>query len=200
MASQRTNIATNNSSSSTATSLLPSNNNSNGYRPTTNTTQTLSAQLSPTTNNTHNSNAQTFNPRLILSQIISLQSFHYVILGIIFQINHILFGTSITIDRIFTSKHLDIWSAVGWIDNSAVLFSSLIGSLLLAIIVEKSKKCLDFSVTLFLIHIVLSSIYGGFPLTWDWWIIHILGMIMMVLFGEYTCSKRELSDIPLLVI
>ena len=130
MASQRTNIASNNSGGSTVTSLLSSN-NSNGYRPTTttNTTQTLStlSQLSPTANNTHNSNAQTFNPRLILSQIISLQSFHYVILGIIFQINHILFGTSITIDRIFTSKHLDIWSAVGWIDNSAVLFSSLIG-------------------------------------------------------------------------
>ena len=128
MASQRTNIATNNSSDGTATSLLSStHNNNNGYRPTTtNTTQTLSP-LSQTANNTHNSNAQTFNPRLILSQIISLQSFHYVILGIIFQINHILFGTSITIDRIFTSKHLDIWSAVGWIDNSAVLFSSLIG-------------------------------------------------------------------------
>ena len=125
MVSQRTNIATNNSSGSTATSLLQSNNNSNGYRP---TTQTLSpSQLSPTATNSTHSNAQTFNPRLILSQIISLQSFHYVILGIIFQINHILFGTSITIDRIFTSKHLDIWSATGWIDNSAILFSSLIG-------------------------------------------------------------------------
>ena len=129
MASQRTNIATNNSSGGTATSLLSNNthNNNNGYRPTTtNTTQTLS-QLSPTATNSTHSNAQTFNPRLILSQIISLQSFHYVILGIIFQINHILFGTSITIDRIFTSKHLDIWSATGWIDNSAILFSSLIG-------------------------------------------------------------------------
>ena len=73
-------------------------------------------------------------------------------------------------------------------------------SILLAIIVEKSKKCLDFSVTLFLLHIIVCSIYGGFPATWDWWIIHILGMIMMVLFGEYFCSKRELSDIPLLVI
>lgn len=73
-------------------------------------------------------------------------------------------------------------------------------SILLAIIVEKSKKCLDFSVTLFLIHIVLCSIYGGFPSTWDWWIIHILGMICMTVLGEYFCSKRELSDIPLLVI
>lgn len=73
-------------------------------------------------------------------------------------------------------------------------------SLLLAIIVEKSKKCLDFSVTLFLIHIILCSIYSGFPKTWDWWIIHILGMIVMVILGEYFCSKRELSDIPLLVL
>jgi len=111
-----------------------------------------------------------------------------------------MFATSITMDRIFTAKFLDIWSAMGWIDNAAVLMSSFIGSLLLALIVEKSKKCLDFSVTLFLIHIVLCSIYGGFPSTWDWWIIHILGMIMMVVLGEYFCSKRELSDIPLLVL
>ena len=80
------------------------------------------------------------------------------------------------------------------------LFISLHRSLLLALIVEKSKKCLDFSVTLFLLHIIICSIYGGFPSTWDWWIIHILGMIMMVLLGEYFCSKRELSDIPLLVL
>lgn len=73
-------------------------------------------------------------------------------------------------------------------------------SILLVFIVEKSKKCLDFSVTLFLIHILICSIYGGFPLTWDWWIIHILGMIVMVVLGEYLCSKRELSDIPLLVL
>mmetsp|Transcript_30654 Transcript_30654/g.48040 ORF Transcript_30654/g.48040 Transcript_30654/m.48040 type:complete len:123 (-) Transcript_30654:107-475(-) len=71
-------------------------------------------------------------------------------------------------------------------------------AVLLAIIVEKSKKCLDFSVTLFIIHIVTCSIYGGFPSTWDWWIIHTMGMIAMVVLGEYLCSKKELSDIPLL--
>jgi hypothetical protein len=74
-------------------------------------------------------------------------------------------------------------------------------SLLLALIVEKSKKCLDFSVTLFVIHVILCSIYsGGLPSTWDWWIVHVMGMIMMVVMGEYFCSKRELSEIPLLVL
>ncbi|KAL3799190.1 hypothetical protein ACHAW5_005467 [Stephanodiscus triporus] len=144
---------------------------------------------------------QSFNPKLILSQILCLQCFHYLVLGCIFQMNHVLFATSVTIDRIFTDEYLDVWSALGWIDNAAVLTSSFVGSLLLAVIVEKSKKCLDFSVTLFVIHVVLCSVYSrGLPATWDWWIVHFAGMIMMVVLGEYFCSKRELSDIPLLVL
>ena len=55
--------------------------------------------------------------------------------------------------------------------------------------------------TLFVVHVVLCSIYSGkLPSTWDWWIVHVMGMITMVVMGEYFCSKRELSDIPLLVL
>lgn len=68
----------------------------------------------------------------------------------------------------------------------------------MAIIVEKSKKCLDFSFTLFMIHLFLVCVYDGFPSTWDWWIVHIFSMIAMVLLGEYLCAKREMEDIPLL--
>ena len=75
-----------------------------------------------------------------------------------------------------------------------VIFSAV----LLAAIVEKSKKCLDFSATLFLINLSVCTLYGKLPATWDWWIIHILGTIIMILLGEYLCSRRELSDIPLL--
>ena len=70
--------------------------------------------------------------------------------------------------------------------------------MLLAIIVEKSKKCLDFSVTLFLIHLFSCIWYAGMPSKLDWWIVHVLGTIVMVLLGEYLCSLKELSDIPLL--
>ena len=87
---------------------------------------------------------------------------------------------------------------MGWSDISAILLSSLMGSVLLAIIVEKSKKCLDFSVTLFLIHVLLCTIYDGMPATWDWWMVHIFGMIVMTLFGEYLCARKELDEIPLL--
>ena len=197
-----------------------------------------------------------FNPKLIFSQIVAMQCFHYLILGFLFQVNHVIFNTSITIDRIFTDKYLNLWSVGGWADNITVLIASMVGyvqakkirlltlrlpgkrcrallaigetyclmsrfshasffvslcnsfpfvwhssrAVLMAIIVEKSKKCLDFSVTLFFIHLSACVIYNGIPGTWDWWIIHILGTILMVLLGEYLCSRRELDDIPLLTL
>ena len=144
-----------------------------------------------------------FNPKLIFSQIVAMQCFHYLILGFIIQVNHVLFNTSITVDRIFVAQnYLNLWSLEGWIDNLAILLTSCVGSVLMAIIVEKSKKVLDFGITLFLIHLWLCVLYnhGSFPASWDWWIIHILSTILMILLGEYLCSKKELDDIPLLTL
>jgi hypothetical protein len=186
--------------------------------------------------------SKAFNPRLIFSQIVALQCFHYLVLGFMFQVNHVLYGTSITKDRMFTDEYFKLWSWSSLPDNMAVILSSLVGyvkpvwmncnsrlgcwlprglwlgeswppflhlshflfesfrSVLLAIIVEKSKKCLDFSLTLFLLHFFLCIMYGGLPRTWDWYIIHILGTITMILMGEHICAKREMDDIPMLVI
>jgi hypothetical protein len=139
-----------------------------------------------------------FNPRLIFAQICSLQCFHYLFLGFLFQVNNVFYGTSITLDRIFTDNYIELWSWGGWSDNSAILLSSVLGSILLAIIVEKAKKCLDFTVTLFLIHLLLCIMYDGVPSTWDWWIVTIMGTIIMTLLGEHLCAKKELDDIPML--
>mmetsp|Transcript_7750 Transcript_7750/g.11102 ORF Transcript_7750/g.11102 Transcript_7750/m.11102 type:complete len:183 (-) Transcript_7750:1411-1959(-) len=158
------------------------------------------AQSAPRMGGRSSSKKASFNPRLIFAQIVSMQCFHYLLLGFIFQINHVFFSTSVTIDRIFTAKYIKIWSSEGWADSGAILLSSLLGAALLAIIVEKAKKCLDFSVTLFLIHLATCTAYGGLPNTWDWWIVHILGTILMILLGEYLCSLKELSDIPLLTL
>ena len=68
-----------------------------------------------------------FNPKLIFSQIVSMQCFHYVFLGFIFQVNHVLFNTAVTIDRVFTGKYLNLWSMKGLADNIAILLSYLFG-------------------------------------------------------------------------
>jgi hypothetical protein len=139
-----------------------------------------------------------FHPKLITAQIIALQCLHYFLLAICIQINHVLYSTSITIDRIFTDEYVRLWGQAGWADVTAILLVSLVGSVMLAIIVEKSKKCLDFAVTLFIIHLGICTLYGGFPTVMDWWIVQVTGTVLMVLLGEYLCSLRELSDIPLL--
>jgi protein SYS1 len=99
-----------------------------------------------------------------------------------------------------TDSFIRLWHKSGWPDVIAVVLASLAGSVLLAIIVEKSKKCLDFGVTLFLIHLFACALYDGIPTVMDWWIVHVFGMIVMVLLGEYLCSRKELDDIPLLTI
>lgn len=139
-----------------------------------------------------------FNPRLIFSQIVALQCFHYLFLGLLFQINWVLYGQSVKIERMFTDDYLKIWHN-GWQDAIAVFLSyAVVGAFLMAVIVEKSKKCLDFSFTLFVVHLLIVCAYDGFPSTWDWWIVHICSMVTMVLFGEYLCARREMEDIPLL--
>jgi hypothetical protein len=64
-----------------------------------------------------------FNPRLIFSQIVAMQCFHYLFLGLFFQINHVLYGESITIDRMFTDRYLKIFHPSGWPDTLAVFLS-----------------------------------------------------------------------------
>jgi len=61
----------------------------------------------------------------------------------------------------------------------------------LALIVEKSKKCLDFTVTYFILHLILSTMYNGFPTTFDWWIVHVLSLLVMVVLGEYVRANSS---------
>lgn len=163
-------------------------------------TRTGTTAKSSNGNSKKKAEAAAFYPKLITAQIVALQCFHYFLLAVCIQINSVLYRTSITIDRIFTDEYVRLWSpkAGSWADVSAILLVSLVGSVLLAMIVEKSKKCLDFAVTLFLIHLGMCTLYGGFPTVLDWWVVQVTGTILMVLLGEYLCSLRELGDIPLL--
>ena len=57
-------------------------------------------------------------------------------------------------------------------------------------------QCLDFTLTLFAIHLVLCSAYGGIPHSPAWWVMNIAGLVVMVLLGEYLCLRSELAAIP----
>ena len=59
-------------------------------------------------------------------------------------------------------------------------------------------QCLDFSVTVYLIHTLICLCYGGFPKCFVWWVTNVIGLIVMAVTGEYLCMRTELAEIPLL--
>lgn len=57
-------------------------------------------------------------------------------------------------------------------------------ALLLPMIVERAKKCLDFTSTLYIIHLTICSFYNGIPHNWEWWILQMASLALMVVLGE----------------
>mmetsp|Transcript_24950 Transcript_24950/g.25166 ORF Transcript_24950/g.25166 Transcript_24950/m.25166 type:complete len:148 (-) Transcript_24950:194-637(-) len=138
-----------------------------------------------------------FDPIYIIYQIISLQCFYYFSFCSILALLHMIFGHSISMDHLFTPRYINLLHVGGWVDCAAVLFSSFIGAWLLSIIVERSKKCVDFTFTLYFIHIAVCACYQQFPLAWEWWIVHVISSVSMASIGELLCARKELQDIPL---
>jgi Integral membrane protein S linking to the trans Golgi network len=75
----------------------------------------------------NNSQQQQFQPKLIASQIVALQCLHYFVWTVFLQINAVLYGNSLTIDRIFTDDYVRLWQWQGWPDALAILLSAVVG-------------------------------------------------------------------------
>lgn len=64
-------------------------------------------------------------------------------------------------------------------------------------LVERARKCLDFSATLYIIHLCFCIMYGGWPSSVAWWVVNGTGLAVMALLAEYLCIKREQREIPM---
>src|SRR5690606_30431592 len=65
-------------------------------------------------------------------------------------------------------------------------------------VVERAKKCLDFSSTMHIFHLLGCIVYSRrFPDRWEWWVINIVTLILTAVLGEFLCQRKELREIPL---
>lgn len=80
----------------------------------------------------------------------------------------------------------------------AHMTNALVGSYLLKIFVERTKSCLDFSLTYHIVHFALVWYYSrSLPDTFIWYFINACCACVMCVGGEFLCSRDEMRIIQL---
>ncbi|KAL2462708.1 Coatomer subunit beta'-1 [Forsythia ovata] len=141
--------------------------------------------------------AVVWDPWLIVAQIVCLQCLYYLTLGIFLAI---LVGTRVSkMSLVYFFDYAIVTSSTvtGWCVIASIFLSSVAGAGYLLYLIERAKKCLDFSATLYIIHLFICIIYGGWPSSITWWVVNITAFAVMALLGEYLCMRRELREIPI---
>ncbi len=138
-----------------------------------------------------------FDPYLILAQIATLQAAAYLTLGAISIALHTLAANDITNLSLKTLFAKDLFD-VGWLPAAATFLNAIFAALLLAIVVERAKKCLDFAATYHILHLGAVTLCDGFPTSWTWWTVMGVSLLVMSVLGEFFCMRREMREIPLL--
>ncbi|KAJ1433920.1 Integral membrane protein SYS1-related [Sesbania bispinosa] len=140
--------------------------------------------------------AAVWDPWLIVSQIVCFQCLYYITLGFFLAI---LVGTRVSrMSLVYFFDFVTITTSTftGWCVIASFLLTSVAGAVYMLYLIERLKKCLDFSATLYIVHLFICIVYGGWPSSITWWIVNVTGFAVMVLLGEYLCRKRELQEIP----
>ncbi|KAJ6942513.1 protein SYS1 [Populus alba x Populus x berolinensis] len=140
--------------------------------------------------------ALVWDPWLIVAQIVCLQCLYYLTLGFFLSL---LVGTRVsrlTLVYFFDFATITTSTVTGCCVIASLLLTSFAGAGYMLFLIERANKCLDFSATLYIIHLLKCMIYGGWPSSITWWVVNGTGFAVMALLGEYLCIKRELQEIP----
>ncbi|XP_059055832.1 protein SYS1 homolog [Achroia grisella] len=139
-----------------------------------------------------------WDPCLIISQIVAMQSVMYLTLCLLTAIMQDLTGSTRTLDHLFEYHEIHVRDNEGRSVIAAFVLNAVIGSFMLWNIVGRTKLCLDFSCTYHGIHLIVCWIYNGvFPTTFSWWTLNIACAAITCVTGEFLCLRTELQAIPL---
>jgi len=137
-----------------------------------------------------------WDPLLIISQIIAVQSIFYLSLGLLLVLLNFAVERHISLSQLFDVNVVDFSSHIGRVQLSAFLFNSLICAIALWFIVQRAKQCLDFAFTAHFIHFIGCWCFVGFPKNWIWWLMNLISIAMTTLISEYLCMRYEMKAIP----
>eukprot|EP00747_Dinoflagellata_sp_TGD_P059928 gnl/TRDRNA2_/TRDRNA2_151801_c1_seq1.p1 gnl/TRDRNA2_/TRDRNA2_151801_c1~~gnl/TRDRNA2_/TRDRNA2_151801_c1_seq1.p1 ORF type:complete len:161 (-),score=29.02 gnl/TRDRNA2_/TRDRNA2_151801_c1_seq1:92-574(-) len=138
-----------------------------------------------------------FDPRLIITQIIVMQSAWYMCLAVLTMCVDWFVGAQQSLSQLFLVKAYTWDTNAGFALACSMWCTALVMALVLRVVVERAKKCLDFVATYHIFHLVFTWCISGFPNVRHWWIINSVAGLVAVLLGEYACMKAEQKAIKL---
>jgi len=139
-----------------------------------------------------------WDPILIVSQILTMQSVFYVTLGSWVYVMDCIADTYRSLDQLFAYEALQIKQFQGRLILIAYVLNAFTGALGLWYIVKRTKQCLDFAATMHLLHLIVCWAYTShFPWTVTWWMANTVSIIIMTVLAEFLCMRTELKAIPL---
>ncbi|GAB4817788.1 hypothetical protein N2152v2_004834 [Parachlorella kessleri] len=141
--------------------------------------------------------ATVWSPTLIIAQIIAVQCAFYACLGLLAWLLVGSYVPKLTLHQFFDWRWISFRSFTGWMLVVTNVCTAFAAAVALRIVVERSKKCLDFAATLYLIHLLVVWIYSGFPKEFAWWLVNGTGLAVTAVLGEYLCMQKELQEIPI---
>jgi hypothetical protein len=113
-----------------------------------------------------------YDPWLIVGQILLLTSTFYLGACAVLWFGNLFLGTEIDIAYVFSPAILDFHHTFGWPPVVAFLFTAPVLAVALMKVVGRAKKCLDFVLTTYAIHIIACTLFYGFPTNGEWWLVN----------------------------
>lgn len=139
-----------------------------------------------------------WDPLLILSQIVLMQTVYYGSLGLWLALVDALVRSSPSLDQMFDAEILGFSTPPGRLSMMSFVLNALTCALGLLYFIRRGKQCLDFTVTVHFFHLLGCWLYSSrFPSALTWWLVQAVCIALMAVIGEYLCMRTELKEIPL---
>lgn len=139
----------------------------------------------------------TWDPVLIVSQIVTMQAIFYGCLSAWMVVMDLLLGDAQSLDHIFSYQELEVRKVSGRMIIAAFVLNSISSAVGLWYVVKRTKQCLDFSVTAYVVHLFACWFYNcSFPSSVSWWLLCFVCTTLMCVCGEFLCMRTELKAIP----
>ncbi|KAL4547870.1 hypothetical protein Ndes2526B_g07090 [Nannochloris sp. 'desiccata'] len=108
------------------------------------------------------------------------------------------YAPKLALFHLFDWRQITFNNFQGWMVSIAFFINSFLVSVAIRFAIKRAKKCLDFSATVYFIHLLAVSLFSnGVPRGASWWLCTLVNFAITAVFSEWLCLQDEMKEIPL---